>query len=228
MERGEEQMVKNSFIIAGLVTFVVFSSGMLLQWNLDQRRTDDVLQRINDLELTTNSLLVEKELVEVLDYKACTIQLQRSRDISKDVDRLGSVLESYRDSSIFDESRYKDLKHQYLLLEIFYWAKLLESKKLCDDANYVTVLYFYNEKCDACKDQGLILTELKKEYGEKLMIFSVDTDFASVETNVNTLVKEYNVTATPTIVIDQYRKLENFISRDRLNSEILAAGPGGP
>lgn len=215
-------LVKYSYILAGFVTFVVFSAGMFLQWNFDQLRTNDVLNRINDLELSTNSILVEKELVGFFNDTDCPALIIRTQDVSKKIEKLGGILESYKDSSMFQEAKYDDIKHEYILLEIFYWLKLLETKKECNTTGYVTMLNFYSEKCETCGDQGIVLTELKKKYKEKLLIFTIDTGFADRDTSINVIVSKYNVTASPTLVIDRDVKLVGFVPKDKLEEIILS------
>ena len=214
--------VKRSFTVAAIATFVVFSAGLFVQWNIDQARTADVLASIDDLRLTTNSVLTEKELALVFKDTECASYKDRTASIAGNVDRLGKTLETYTDSSIFNPAKYAQLKHEYTILEIFYWARLIEAKESCSSNDYATVLYFYRNDpyCAACDSQGVILTNLKKNYKDAVQIFSIDTNMAAVEPTVKLLTDHYNVTEPPVIVLDKATVLRGLIAKDALGQKI--------
>ena len=79
------------------------------------------------------------------------------------------------------------------------------------DADYMNLLYFYsNDPSIPMKSeqdtQSVILKELKHEKGNKLMLIPlpVDLDIATI----NVIKDTYNITTTPTILIDGNIKLE--------------------
>jgi thiol-disulfide isomerase/thioredoxin len=211
-------MMKNNFFIAGLITFAVFASGMLVQWNFDQLRTDDILQTVNDLSITTNSVLTERELIDIFQDDQCIAYKERISKIADDVGRLGSRLEKYQDRGVFSRNKMEQLRQEYYILEIFYWTKLLQIKQVCTDHDFVTLLYFYraDEYCPDCNDQAVILTEIKRVYGDKVQIFSLDADTAYTETTVQFLVTKYNVTGTPIIIVDKSLRLQGLVSKEKL------------
>lgn len=209
-------MVKHSIFIAALATLIVFVSGMLLQWNLDQRRTGELTDRISELEITTNSLMAEKEIVSLFKDKECEIYKKRIEDIAIRVDTLGKTLENYKDSSLFQDNKYESIKHDYLILEILYWAKLLDLKENCVDNQYVTILYFYVDDCAACDNQGVILTDIKKDYKDKVMIFSLDLGYINMEPNIKFIANLYDIQNTPTIILNKEMKLGGLQSKEKL------------
>ena len=215
-------MVKQNFLVAGLITFVVFTSGMLVQWNLDQARTENLLESIGDLRLTTNSVLAEKELISTFKEDECLAYNERATKIADDVTRLGKTLERYSNRGVFLENEYRILKHEYHILEIFYWTRLVQLKETCADKNFITILYFYryNDICPECEDQGVILTDVKKQYVEKAQIFSLDTNMQYTEPTVRFLVQRYNVTTTPVIVIDKNLKFEGLTPKETIEFAI--------
>lgn len=213
-------MVKHNMLIAGFVTLIVFISGMLLQWTLDQTRTQDLTTRITELEITTNSLMAEKEIINLFGGKECEIYKKRTGDIAARVDRLGTTLENYKGSGVFQDDEYESIKHEYMILEILYWAKLQDLKDKCGDNNYVTILYFYAEDCQACKDQGVILTDLKKDYREKVMVFSLDFGYLNKEPNINFISTLYDVQKAPTLILNKEMRLEGLQSKEKLSALI--------
>lgn len=210
-------MVKENYLAAGVVTLFVFLSGMIVEYQFDQARTGDMVNRINEMQLTTNSLIVEKEILKVFEEDECKIYADRLGDIAGRVSIVGNTLEDYEDNSLFQEEKYAEMKHEYTLLQLFYWAKLVEIKKACDNNDFAEILYFYSEDCkDVCGKQGVVLTDLKRTYSNRTMIFSFDSGFADREPNLRTVMKEFNVTSVPAIVINSKTRLEGFTGKDKL------------
>lgn len=213
-------MVKYNYMAAGIITLVVFISGMIVQYELDQARTGDMESRVTDMEITTNSLLVEKEIIDMFSQDRCEIYSARTQEISGRISEIGATLEAYEQNSIFEEAKYQELKHQYTLLQLFYWSKLVDIKKECAGNEFVNVLYFYDDQCEQdCRNQGFILTEIKKIYGDKTMIFSMDADIAEVEPTMLIVLKEFGIDSFPALVIEG-ELYQGFVAKSALEAII--------
>lgn len=93
---------------------------------------------------------------------------------AKDIDELASQLSYMEERKGVDYPDVINLKKQYTILEIkdFLITKRIMEKCKMDP---LYILYFYSNKedCSDCKKEGLILTELRKEYPE-LHIYAFD------------------------------------------------------
>ena len=73
--------------------------------------------------------------------------------------------------------------------------------------DYTIVSYFYRKKefCPDCDAQSFVLSDIKKdledlERDEELLIFSFDADLELPAVNI--LIRHYNITEYPSIIID--------------------------
>lgn len=76
------------------------------------------------------------------------------------------------------------------------------TKEECD-LDVVNIIYFYSSNyCPTCPDQGVILTYFKKIFGDKLLIFPIDVDYAEKEPMVSILLNQYGVSKYPSLIIE--------------------------
>jgi len=77
-----------------------------------------------------------------------------------------------------------------------------KTKEMCD-YDVVTLLYFYSndEECADCTEQSFVLTYLKKLFGDKLLIFSFNSEITE-EPMIGILKTAYGLESYPALVID--------------------------
>ena len=95
-----------------------------------------------------------------------------------------------------------------------------KTQELCGN-DVVTVLYFFQdkEKCPTCDDQSFILTYLKKLMGDKLLIFSFNSNVADQEPAIMMVENQYNVTKFPTVIVNS-KKLEGLTAKDKVLRDV--------
>ena len=102
-------------------------------------------------------------------------------------------------------------------------AYMLSQKVLakCEQANYSTVLYFYNNSnCPNCTQQGYELLDVKKQLGDGLRVYSFDGGLGS--DIVDMLELRYNVTTYPSLVIDGNQTYPGFRTGDWIGAQLNA------
>ncbi|MBW3016851.1 hypothetical protein KY316_00630, partial [Candidatus Woesearchaeota archaeon] len=86
--------------------------------------------------------------------------------------------------------------------------------------NDVTELYFYSKyECPECNDQGFLLTHYKKIFGDRLLVFPIDSDIKDQEVSISLVESQYGVTKYPTMIISE-KKYEGFIDEEVLGELI--------
>jgi hypothetical protein len=203
------------YLVAGILTVLVFSSGILVGWVLDQNRLTTIQSQIDDLQINLQNLDLENSFYSSVENKStCLLYITKAESLSKQTDELASRLNTFEDTNQFQLNSLNLLKKRYTLLNLGFWLQLVNLKKNCN-YNATTILYFYPTKiCDECVAQAIILDSLKKEMPEKLMIFAVDADLNLGI--VDLLKKTYNITSFPTLVINEKDKIENFAGKEVL------------
>ena len=117
-----------------------------------------------------------------------------------DLSEATSQIIDYNKKAIVDDELFDLQLREYFLTEIQFLLLSDEIKEECD-TEAVTIIYFYDE--NEYDVQGDVLGYLKNLFGNKLMVFSFDSNFYE-EPMIEVLMKSYNVTEFPTVIADDF------------------------
>ena len=215
-------MVKRSisqqrYIVAGVITALIFALGLLLGLVIDYERVQAVEERYFEQELDYRSLQLQFSFLDVAsqDMQSCAAF---EKAMESAVAELGDSLEKvqqYEEYSTTQKKNFEMIERRYILDNIRYWILVEEAKAICP-MDRLSILYFYSgDSCDSCPDQGVILTYFKKKYGDDLLVFPIDTDIAKDEPIIDVARSRFNVTAYPSIVVGDYT-FTGVVSKEKL------------
>ena len=205
---------KKLLVISLILTILVFSGGFLLGLSLDSTRISDLVENLNQNELSRESYLVESEFIKNVGGNICDLSKPRVFTLSNELGTLGQLLTRYESKGIFRDTEYNYLKRKYFLLEIRTYSLFVNLKKECG-YDFNTILYFYDQNEQSSINQGYILDSLVGAQDD-LHVFSFDRNFD--EPSLNTLKIYYNVTSSPTLIINDKLKKEGLSSLDELKA----------
>lgn len=195
------------YVLAGLITLLVFSLGMSLGIIIDNARLKTLQYQTEKQEIDFESLQFQYLYLTSLEEEgeSCSA-LQATLD--KSVAELGKTLDtfvSYKMDSKINKKSYMLIGRKYLLDNLQYWFFARKSKQRCN-SDVVSILYFYSsERCPACSDQGVLLTYFKKLYGEQLLVFPIDVDFEEEEPLIGVMKSRYGINDYPALVIENLK-----------------------
>lgn len=209
------------YVVAGVITVVVFVLGLLLGIVIENERVNVIKSREREHTINFDSLQLQYLYISSLLERngSCpAISTSLNRYINA-TEKSRMELESYIDKNIMHGNEFELLKREYMIAQLNYWIMSKKTKAICG-SDFVTVLYFHSKRCDRCDDQGFVLDYFKKMLGDRLLVFTIDAEF-SVEPNIPLLVDTYNITQMPTLIIDE-KKFEGFQSKDALMDELCS------
>lgn len=185
--------------MAGIITVIVFVSGFSVGMVWDQFRTQKLQSNLDEISVYSTSLFLESQLLEDLNCPAFLPVIQGA------VNDIGTSLDEYTkytEASVLGLDAQKTLYRKYLLSNIRYWRLSDIYKKQCS-WNVTSVLYFFDKSCQQkCDSMSTRLDYLKRKYGETLLIFPINLQFAADDPVALTLMRLYNVTSFPSVIID--------------------------
>lgn len=210
------EMKKSRYLIAFFLSLCIFIIGVLIGVVISGERAS-YLEEINTIQrLGYDSLQLQSlYLTSALDVENnCLAALSTLDENVNNLVKAGGELTSFLEQVGMDENKVLLIKREYILAQIRYWLLAERVKEECD-IDTVSILYFYsNEECADCSAQGLILTYLKHNLKDKLLVFSFDSDFSD-EPMIGILKRTYNITKVPSLVIGE-TKYEGLIKRDNI------------
>lgn len=204
--------------MAGALVLVVFILGVLFSNMMDDRRYEKLQNEVRDNSIQIESRQLQLSYLKSSEVQSCSALQTGLSDIIRSYnDRLGKV-QAFQKNSIFKEKQFKDTKHQYTLSGIRYWMYTQELRRKCD-YNATTVLFFTenlfgNSDCDDCTGIGAELSIIKKKYEDQFLLFTIPTSLD--DGAVNALENQYNITKTPTLIINGEKKLEGFQNKSSI------------
>lgn len=209
---------KQLLVTSLIITIVIFSIGFVLGWTLDHFKADDVLTRIKQSELDTESFLVEQQFVD--NYGGgdrCTLLTARIDTLQKTIRETGEELSRWDQGNLFNRQDFDYLKRKYVLLEVRFLMLLEDLEQTCG-TDYNVIIYFYQIDQDESARQGYVLDGLVRTYDD-LIVLSVDKDYLD-EPLVELLISKYDITTAPTLIINDKIKLEGFTPRAQIESAV--------
>jgi len=216
----------DKYVIAGIITFLIFALGVTLGLVFEDYRYN-VLEDVNDeQEIKYLSLQLQYLFINSEGDSNCPILATTLKETVTDLsDSLSEVI-SYEEEKKVTDKKKISIQRRYALDNIRYWLLATQSKKRCD-LDIVPILYFYTQGCSSCPNQGTVLTYFKKVFGEKVLVFPINLELREKEPMVEIIIKRFNVTKYPTIVIDE-QKYEGVVQQDELQEVICKSLTNAP
>ncbi|MEW5896435.1 MAG: hypothetical protein AB1668_01975 [Nanoarchaeota archaeon] len=212
----ERKISTKKYLLAFMLTLIIFAGGILLGIMLENIRLSHSNQVIIAERINLRSLQLQQKYIESgqADCKALNKVLEA--DIDELNKKMAEVIE-YERKSFFNQGDFNLLLQDYFLTEIQFLQVSREIDKKCP-RNNIKIIYFYDENKE--ETQGIILDYLKKLFGSRLLIFSLDSTFRQ-EPMINILLTSYKIEKFPTTVIEN-KVLQGHKSVEELKEIICA------
>jgi hypothetical protein len=190
------KLSKKKYLAAFVITLLVFTLGMLTGLLIEHAQVSNSRTIILEEKANLQSLQLQQQFIMSGETNCQALEGL----ITYNIDNLGekiAYIETYNKKGIFNEEEFKMSLREYFLTEIQFLSTLDKIEKECGK-EVVKVIYFYD---DQPTNQGAVLDYLKKRYGSQVLVFSFDSNVKE-EPMIHVLMKTYNVTEFPSVVID--------------------------
>jgi hypothetical protein len=211
-----KNIMKGLFIKTAIITLLIFGAGIMFGLWISQEKVGELEQTTTSLKSSIENAELQFALLDILEPEiACNYLATSAKELGKKAASLAKDVERFESSQRIDESDFIELKKEYTSTLIKDWVVLEKIKDTCN-STYITVLYFYsNENCDKCLDQGIVLTHIKDQLEQDIMIFALDSDLGLL--TVDALRDSYGIEKYPALIIENvlypgYLSLEELTS----------------
>ncbi len=192
----ERKVSTKKYLLAFVLTLIIFSGGILVGVLLENARLDSSQQITLKEKVNLRSLQLQQNYIDtgIADCKTLHTIIENNIDeLSKKME----VITAYEQRAVFNQEEFNLQLQDYFLTEIQFYFISQDIDKKCEPES-VKVIYFYDENAD--DTQGDILRYLKKKFGSKLLVFSLNSGFVQ-EPMIKTLLTSYKITQYPSVVI---------------------------
>ena len=192
----ERKTSRGKYLLAFILTLIVFSGGVFLGILLESARLNDAVQNSMQEKVNLQSLQLQQKYIDsgVADCES----LNRVLDTNiKDLTTKGQLIMDYEKQSVLNKEEFHIQLRDYFLMETQFLLISEEIDKKCEQDS-IKVIYFYDE--NEFDTQGYILDYLKKLFGSKILVFSFDSSFTE-EPMISILLTAYKIKEFPSVVV---------------------------
>jgi len=200
-----------------LITLLIFGFAVLLNHFMDFLRIDVISEVMVEHELDRDAYLTQQSFVEVFSDYGCKALKVRFDVLKQEIKTVGADLGTYSRFSVFKKRDFDYLKRKYFLLEFEFLNLVNKLNDMCGRP-YLPVIFFYSIDDEMSERQGFILEDVSKGFDERVVVLSIDKDYAD-EPIVKSLISVFNVSKAPTMIVGG-KKLEGLVYSAELNATI--------
>lgn len=223
------QVTTKRYIIAGILTLLIFILGVLLGMVIEGKRISYIENLYQKQQVEFSSTQLQYAYLNALaeDEKSgngegsdsCQNVFKKFDFNLKQLGEASDKLQSYAANNRISSEEFQLLKRQYTIELLRYWLFSKQVQDICGE-DFVRVLYFFSDdkKCPQCADEQAVLTYLKNKFNQKILIFAIDESLTE-EQMVKLLKLQYEIDAYPTLIIEDV-KYEGFVSADEMLATI--------
>lgn len=222
VELVQRKLSRRNLLIAGIITFLFFSMGILLGVLLTEKRVESlqvvaISQKLDYESMQLQTLFLE----ESVGADKCLIVSKAMDSHLQTLSDTGDKIESFIQGTQISGESYNEVKREYILAQLKYWLLAKKARDMCG-RNMVSIIYFYSDTgdCSDCGAQSRVLTYLKQRFPEQLLIFSFDASFED-EAMIEMLKTVYGIDTYPSLLIAG-EKHEGMVTEEQLLEEICA------
>ena len=191
-------------ILAFLITCSLLAAILVLGGAFDTKREETINVLIQDTYNNLHEMQTFMLMSEIYgDEMACLAFRSRLKELDTTLWELGIKLDRYRTATeeFQKDPFYLAQKKVFNENEVFYLMLLEKVNRVCGyDQQVVSFFYANSRDCRGCDDQSFILTDIKRDVDEEVLIFSFDTDLNL--TSVSLLEEYHGMGELPCLVIN--------------------------
>lgn len=196
--KGDRKGTASRYIVTFSFATLLFIVGILIGSAITSSKVESMINMNEELRLEMLDLELQGALAGQNPCGNYVIY-----GLGEKLDDLGTRLTMLEDQLGKNDENVIELKKPYTLLMIQHYILIKKRVEKCGE-NYSIVLFLYSNKpenVEKSKEQGFVLNYLAKKYSyENIKVYSLDADLKLGI--INTLKEAYNVTTTPTTIVN--------------------------
>lgn len=209
-------VVQDSLLKASAFTVLVVVLGVLVGLQMDDMRQDRLSSELDRSNLETETFSVLDTYISRSEEDYCQLMEVQIPDIGERNAQLGSELQRFEAQNLGSDKEYEYIRDRYYNNQLRLYMAMNNYRDRCGDTNQTTVLYFFDESAESTR-MGSVLNEVVLETETQVFSFNTEVDSPIVDI----LEEDHNVTDAPTIVVNDERKIEGFISVGELRYDVI-------
>lgn len=204
------------YVTVFAITTLVFIVGILIGNYFSSQKLQQIDYIGQELKTDTTAMEIQYELIA---ENPC--EDVNATPLADQLYEMASKLDYMENRLGEDDRNVVDLKEYYSLLELRHWLFIQKTNKECNKTS-ANILFFYNneEDCSKCKEQGFILTWVRRNYHD---VYIYSFDYTIENPALDTVKRLYDIEGTPAVVINKETH-NGFMSKKEIEKILLDKG----
>ena len=202
-----------------IFTLLILIIGFSIGFYIENSRMNTLIQDYKNFEVNALDLKLQESYYTTMNNNSCSIALASNLIFADNIYNTGLALEKYETSNqISNNNDILNEKKQYVLLKTELWMNSIILKNKCNNP-FHTMVYVYSQYPSLSEDSeqkavSNILGAIKSEKGNEIILIPIAGDLNL--DSVNLMLKSYNITGSPAIIIDEKYILTGFQSQQEI------------
>jgi hypothetical protein len=195
----------NVYVKALIPTIFVFLIGIMIGVLIENYRLGAARKAMSESEINWNDAQLLNSYLDRLGISSCDLALEQNLEYNNKIYKKGLEIEEAIKAEMLTPETKQEWR-RYVLLQIQFWFNSIELKEKCN-FSYYNVAHIYRlenltkEEAIDTKIQSSMILGLKEKCGKKMMLIPLTADLDLIV--VDTIVKQYNITKFPAIIINE-------------------------
>ena len=200
------------FLDSLVITLLILIIGFSMGYFFENFRTQKIVDEYRDNEISALDLKLQNYYYQIMDESSCEEAINQNFIFADDLYNQGIEIEKFEESAQVSDSIFRE-KRRHVLLKTELWLNTILLKNKCKDP-FDTVVYFYsndpgnNVKVSEQKVISNVLKSVKEKKGNKIVLIPIAGDMGLGIVDLQRRI--YNVTALPSILINENKLVEGF------------------
>jgi hypothetical protein len=205
-----QKLQPGKYLTVFAITTLIFIVGVLVGNYFSSQKLEQIDNLGQELKTDTTAMEIQYELIA---ENPC--EDLNATPLADELYEMASKLDYMENRLGEDDRNVVDLKEYYSLLELRHWLFIQKTNKECNKTS-ANILYFYTneEDCDKCKEQGFILTWVRRNYHD---VYIYSFDYSIDNAALDTVKRLYDVQGTPALVINK-ETYNTFVTKRELQN----------
>jgi len=216
----ERHLSTKKYLIAFVLTIIIFAGGIGIGILFENARLNYSEQTLLSQKVNLQSLQLQQRYVGsgLADCQAMNHILENNIDeLTK---KMAEVID-YQKGALLNGNEFNLQLQDYFLTEIEFLLLAQDIDQKCEK-NGIKMVFFYDD--NPLETQGEILAYLKKIFQDRLLVFSLNSQFKQ-EPLIGVLLTSHNITTFPAVVVDE-KVFQGHQSVETLTAELCTRFKG--
>lgn len=206
-----KKLTGTAFLITVLVFILIIGVSLIFE----NGRTEEIRKSFAETDVLWNDARFFNEYMANASESECEYLVEENRKLGDRIYSEGLKIETYENANKLTDAILTE-KKRYALLDLQFWKNSIEIRKMCGQ-EFATVIYFYSQfnKTVDEKLMDRILWDFKQRCGRATIYITFPADMGL--SSINLIRSLYNLTETPSVLINEKTLLTGAVSLDELN-----------